>query len=324
MSAPTVTFVIALYGEAEVGEAIASALAQEGVRADAIVVDDASPGGVAPAALEAARREPERVRVVRRARNGGPAAARNEALALATGEWIAILDSDDRLLPERTRRLLAAADGADMVIDNPLVERDGLPAAPMFPSERWAALGAIDAAAFARANGLFETRFTLGYTKPMLRRAMLEQHDARYDEALRVGEDYHLVSDVLLRGATLRAAEASGYVYRVRAGSVSRVLTLEHARALLAADRRHRASHPAPDAATGAALDARSASLERAERFLALVDAIKGRRWREAAGLALRHPRAARLLALPIAARLARARAALPRPARRPLRDVPS
>ena len=306
--APDVTFVIALYESADTVErAIGSALAQAGVRSEVIVVDDRSPGGVAPAAVALAAKHPDRVRLVRRERNGGPAAARNDALPLARGAWIAVLDSDDAVAPDRTRDMLSWAGGADVLIDNPIVPRRGGDE-PMFPPDAWGALGDIDLATFARRNGLFERGFTLGYSKPMIRRATLERHGLRYDEALRIGEDYHLLADLLARGARLRAVPVRGYRYHVREGSVSRVLRLEHVRALRKADARHRARWPEPSAPVRAALDARGASLARAEAFLRIVGAVKGRRWLDALRIAIAAPRAMRLLTLPIGARLRRAR----------------
>ena len=61
-----------------------------------------------------------RIRLVRSAQNSGPAAARNKALALARGDWIAVMDSDDLMHPDRLKRLIAAAerDGADIVADD--------------------------------------------------------------------------------------------------------------------------------------------------------------------------------------------------------------
>ena len=64
-------------------------------------------------------------RLVWACRTGGPAAARNKALALAHGEWVAIMDSDDFMHPERLTKLVEVArhDNADIVADN-LVEFD--------------------------------------------------------------------------------------------------------------------------------------------------------------------------------------------------------
>src|SRR3546814_4891239 len=67
-----------------------------------------------------------RVSVISGGRNRGPAGARNLGLAVAAGEWIALLDADDAFEPERLARLvpLARQCGADMLADNLLLESD--------------------------------------------------------------------------------------------------------------------------------------------------------------------------------------------------------
>jgi GT2 family glycosyltransferase len=72
------------------------------------LVDDASPEAHVLEMLEAAQRQDPRIRVVRRAANGGIVAASNDALAMASGEFAALLDHDDELHPEA----LAAVDEA--------------------------------------------------------------------------------------------------------------------------------------------------------------------------------------------------------------------
>ncbi len=65
-------------------------------------------------------------------RNGGPAAARNAGLAVARGEWIAVLDADDMYTPSRLKRLieLAETNRADVVADNLLITTTDRCAAP--------------------------------------------------------------------------------------------------------------------------------------------------------------------------------------------------
>jgi Glycosyl transferase family 2 len=81
-------------------QAVTSALQQEDVDLEVLVVDDASDSPLAKSAL---RFEDPRVRVHVRARPGGAGRARNEALACARGEWIAFLDDDDLFAPMRLR-----------------------------------------------------------------------------------------------------------------------------------------------------------------------------------------------------------------------------
>ena len=82
--------------EAFIGEAVASVLAQTYGSFELIVVDDGSSDRTAAIAARF-----DGVRVVSRARRGGPAAARNAGLAEARGEYWTIFDADDVMPPER-------------------------------------------------------------------------------------------------------------------------------------------------------------------------------------------------------------------------------
>jgi glycosyltransferase involved in cell wall biosynthesis len=73
-------------------DALASVLAQGVADLEVVVVDDASPE---PVALPPPFDEDPRVRLVRRATNGGPGAARNTGVGAARGRYLAFLDDDD-------------------------------------------------------------------------------------------------------------------------------------------------------------------------------------------------------------------------------------
>jgi glycosyltransferase involved in cell wall biosynthesis len=103
---PDVSVVIATYNRAAcLPRAIASVLAQEGVRFELIVVDDASTDGTR--AYLATLGDP-RIRVILSERNLGPSGARNLGLAAARAEIVAFLDSDDTYRPGRLAVPLAA------------------------------------------------------------------------------------------------------------------------------------------------------------------------------------------------------------------------
>lgn len=94
---PLVSVVIPAYNRAAtVVEAVESVLAQSWTRREIIVVDD----GSTDATEEVLRPYRDRIRYVRRA-NGGFAAARNTGRAVAGGEFVAWLDSDDAWLPDK-------------------------------------------------------------------------------------------------------------------------------------------------------------------------------------------------------------------------------
>jgi GT2 family glycosyltransferase len=80
----------------ETGRALRSALAQDGVAVEVIVVDD---GSATPLRLPDDLAGRPEVRLIRLPRNGGAAAARNAGVEAAAGACVAFLDSDDFFLP---------------------------------------------------------------------------------------------------------------------------------------------------------------------------------------------------------------------------------
>jgi glycosyltransferase involved in cell wall biosynthesis len=82
--------------------ALPAALAQDGVRLEVVVVDD---GSDEPAPSATVLDDP-RVRLLRVARSGGVAAARNAGIRDARGAWIAFLDDDDVWSPRKLRAQL--------------------------------------------------------------------------------------------------------------------------------------------------------------------------------------------------------------------------
>ena len=111
----------------------------------------------------------------------------------------------------------------------------------------------------------------------------------RYDETLRVGEDYILLASAWRKAGAASSSPSVGYSYHVRTGSISRVLELHHVEAMLAADAAFLRDHQL-DAAAQAAQARRTRSLEEAAAFLALVQHLKDRAPLKAVGAALRDP----------------------------------
>ncbi len=105
----SITFVIPVYKASTlVAAALASVFGPEAtVPVDAVVVDDGSPDGDALAAQVSAW---PAARLIRHDRNRGMCAARNTGILAATGDLVAILDADDRLVadwPQVLARVLA-------------------------------------------------------------------------------------------------------------------------------------------------------------------------------------------------------------------------
>ncbi len=103
---PDISVVLATYDRRpSLPRAIASVLAQDDVRFELIVVDDASRDGTSD--YLATLSDP-RIRTIRAERNGGPSAARNLGLKAARAGIVAFLDSDDAYRPHRLAAPLAA------------------------------------------------------------------------------------------------------------------------------------------------------------------------------------------------------------------------
>lgn len=102
-SNPLVTVILPVYNGAEfVGVALESVLKQTYTNLEVIAVNDGSTDGT-QAVLESYAAKDARVRVVQQV-NGGVARARNHAIELARGEFIAPIDADDLWLPQKIER----------------------------------------------------------------------------------------------------------------------------------------------------------------------------------------------------------------------------
>src|SRR5438477_11093871 len=120
---PSVSVVVPCYNYATfLPEALASALSQEGVQVEVIVVDDASTDDSAEVAEKFAA-DDGRVRVIRLEKNGRQVAAVNLALSKASGEFVVRLDADHLLTPgslARSTALLRAFPDVGLVYGYPL------------------------------------------------------------------------------------------------------------------------------------------------------------------------------------------------------------
>ena len=101
-----------------VEEALASVLDQSWPEIELLVVDDASTDDTADLVEEFLERPETQERLSgrrwlhRQPANAGAHAAINLGVSRASGEWIAILNSDDRYVPDRLSRMMAELDAS--------------------------------------------------------------------------------------------------------------------------------------------------------------------------------------------------------------------
>jgi succinoglycan biosynthesis protein ExoO len=270
---PLITVIMANYrGARFIEQALESILAQTVVDLEVIVSDDASPDDSVARVAELQRRDP-RVRLLVAETNGGPARCRNRALAEARGKWIALVDSDDLIHPERFERLLAAADrlGVDIVADDLLhFHDDGTPSSLLLPDGQQTPVKVTTVDwILAGSNGLPP----LGYLKPLMRASVLG--GLRYDETLRIGEDYDFMLRLLLRGATLQVVPEPWYFYRRHNESFSHRSSVADLEAMIANHECYLTGAASLDPSAARALKRRLAKLNVALSFERTVAAIK-------------------------------------------------
>ncbi len=222
-------------------ECLRSILDQRGpFRLEVIVVDDGSDDHTAELAASVPG-----VRVLRQP-NAGPSAARNRGIEAATGQWIALLDSDDRWPPGRLAAQLAVLEQApDLGLifgDCAAFDGHGIWMPSFFADAR------LDAAFWGhplRVVDAYQKLFRLNYipTGAVLMRRDVVQQAGGFDADLRMVEDL----DLWLRIARCRPIGRTSVVCqhkRRHAGNVSAdlpAMTLANLQVLDRHRRRHRA-----------------------------------------------------------------------------------
>jgi glycosyl transferase family 2 len=275
-AAPTFSVVIAVHNGADtIAGAVESVLAQTVPPAQLIICDDGSTDGTEAAV------EPygDRITYVRKDR-GGVASARNAALAIAEGEYFAVLDADDAYEPERLEaltELALARPDLDILCTDVVLEHRG------------DVLGRfISGCPFEVLNqraAILERCFCIA---PAVRREVLKTAGG-FDEFLQTGSDWECAIRLIQSGAAAGLVDEPLYRYRVEAGSLTsdrigtlrdRISLLERAESSYELDETERAAlerslrrqrnalvlTEAEAALRGRARDARSRALAAARR----------------------------------------------------------
>lgn len=203
VESPVVTVVIPVYNSAgTLARAARSVLLQTLKELEILIVDDGSTDQSYAVATAIAETEP-RVRVLRLPSNSGKPSAMNQAIDAARGRWIAVLDADDRYLPERLATLIKAgeASGADLVADN---QRHIDPANGALVRRAFDRSGdgrTVGLADFITHSGI-RGSFDFGILKPIVRADFIARTGLAYHREARFAEDFYYLLDFFAAGGT--------------------------------------------------------------------------------------------------------------------------
>lgn len=275
--------------------AIRSVRAQTFTDIEILVVDDRSSDDTVQLAHAHARAD-DRVRVIPGS-GEGLSAVRNVSLDAAQGRLAVIVDSDDALDLHHIEQLVEgqARDGAQICVTNMLEfeqNGNGIRAMRFAHGEAWQTARSIGPAEFARRAMIGTHEVSLGYLKPLFDLQFLRDHAIRYDERLRIGEDFDLVLRAMLAGARYHYLPQATYFYRKHSASTSYRLTSSDVSGLIEATR----TYVAHDSHLADLLQARSNNLEGARRQVEALDALRSGNPFEAMRLVVPHRDARNLM----------------------------
>jgi len=206
---PAVSIVTALYNCMDyIGETIESVIAQSLHDWEMIIIDDCSTDGSERIAAGYAAKDP-RIRVITLEQNSGAAVARNRAIELARGRYIAFLDSDDRWYPRKLEKQLAFMQGNSYSITHTWYEKQD--EAGKYLGNSIHVPGALDYQDLLKSN--FIGCLTVIYDTKTLGKV--------YMPLIRKRQDYGLWLKILKSGTSIHIFPENLAMYRIRSGSVS-------------------------------------------------------------------------------------------------------
>ena len=199
---PFFSVIIPVYNRADVlGRALQSVLAQSFQDFEIVVVDDGSRDD--PRTVVEAIGDP-RIRYVRQDNRGG-AAARNRGFDEACGQFVALLDSDDRFLPHHLEQMHRLLDGTQNVVGYARMIVDRGHGVTMIKPPRAIRPGE-NMAIYLLCDRGFVPTITIAVARQTAQRV-------RYGEGWRFAEDNDFAIRLFLDGNTFRMIEEPGAVW---------------------------------------------------------------------------------------------------------------
>jgi glycosyltransferase involved in cell wall biosynthesis len=221
---PLVSVVVPSYNHAAyIGECLESVYRQTWPRIELIVIDDGSSDDSAELIRASLQACPFPQRFIAR-ENRGAHATINEGIALARGEFVNILNSDDRFAPERIARMVdcVAGAGADWGFAGVgIIDAAGMPAplAPGSAAERLADLAESVRAAPTVGFGLLRANAAISTGNMFVRREFLNRIGGMAE--LRYNHDWEFVMRATLESEPVHVPQPL-YYYRLHGANTIR------------------------------------------------------------------------------------------------------
>lgn len=220
-----VTIIIPCYNASLfIENALSSVLVQSHSDIECLIVDDCSEDN-SKEIVERLSFGDTRVRLIRQKENMGASSARNVGIAEARGAYVTFLDADDAYEKNRIELLLGLANStdADIVVDNQSVRwfPNGTHTFEAFPFlSGHSQLQLTQELFFANAASSIRS-LSVGFMKPMYRRAFLERERIRFDTNISVGEDFCMLARAVVSTQKFFGHGDPTYIYYRRRGSLS-------------------------------------------------------------------------------------------------------
>lgn len=220
----TITVIIPVYNaEPFIRGCVESVLAQSRPADEIIVVDDGSTDGT-PGILDEFR---DRVTVLDQ-ENAGRSAARNRAIKVAQGDYVAFLDADDVFLPSHLATLAATARRTECEIIHTDIE---LP----YLTEHETRMARQRRAANRPFDQFY--RFQIAIQAAMIKREWFIDRDLWFPDELEIAEDAFFFWTAILCGARLAFVPQAGTRIGIHEANTTRDHVKSYNKALLAYSR---------------------------------------------------------------------------------------
>ena len=218
-----ISLIIPVYKvEAYLGECLDSVLAQTFKDMEIICVNDGSPDNCL-SILEEYQKKDSRIRIINK-ENQGLAAARNTGIENARGEYIAFLDSDDKVAPDFLEKLYAHITEADCVEVGVKYFKNDEELLHLDEPSAW-----FDKFLFNK-TGLFEVKPSLwkhiftGCWNKLFKKEIIDKYNLRFIKGI-IHEDNYFTFAYLSHSANIYEVGKKLHYYRNRENSQSKTVT---------------------------------------------------------------------------------------------------